>query len=185
MAGQMVDSYGRKVTGIRIALTSRCNLRCIYCHHEGELLPGGQIPADMVVSIARAAAELGVRKVKFTGGEPLLRSDLEEIIAWIPQSLETSLTTNGTLLAERAESLARAGLNRVNVSLDSLQPGKYCDITGGNPGDLERVLAGIDAAREAGLLPIKLTFVVLKKNGAEVPEMIGFCRPRGLILQAI
>lgn len=181
----MVDPYGRKVTGIRIALTPCCNLRCIYCHHEGELLPGGEIPGEMVVNIARAAAQLKVRSVKFTGGEPLLRRDLEEIIAQIPQSLETSLTTNGILLAERAESIARAGLGRVNVSLDSLQPGKYCHITGGKPEDMKRVLAGIDAAIEAGLLPIKLNFVVLKKNEAEVPEMIEFCRQKGLILQLI
>ncbi len=185
MAGQMVDSYGRKVTGIRIALTPRCNLRCIYCHHEGELLPGGEIPGDMVVSIAKAAAELGMRSVKLTGGEPLLRKDLDLIIARIPQSLDISITTNGILLAERAEALARAGLDRVNVSLDSLQPNRYCQITGGRPGDLERVLAGIDASREADLLPIKLNFVVLKRNESEVPEMIDFCRRRGLILQLI
>ena len=185
MAGQMVDSYGRKVTGIRIALTPRCNLKCIYCHHEGELLPGGEIPGDMVVSIAKAAAELGMRSVKLTGGEPLLRKDLDLIVARIPQSLDISITTNGILLAERAEALARAGLDRVNVSLDSLQPNRYCQITGGRPGDLERVLAGIDASREADLLPIKLNFVVLKRNESEVPEMIDFCRRRGLILQLI
>jgi len=160
-------------------------LRCIYCHHEGELLPGGEIPGDMVVSIAKAAAELGMRSVKLTGGEPLLRKDLDLIIARIPQSLDISITTNGILLAERAEALARAGLDRVNVSLDSLQPNRYCQITGGSPGDLEKVLAGIDASREADLLPIKLNFVVLKRNESEVPEMIDFCRRRGLILQLI
>jgi cyclic pyranopterin phosphate synthase len=181
----MVDSYGRKVTGIRIALTPHCNLRCIYCHHEGELLPGGEIPGEMVVSIAKAAAELGMRSVKLTGGEPLLRKDLDLIIARIPQSLDISITTNGILLAERAEALARAGLDRVNVSLDSLQPNRYCQITGGRPGDLEKVLSGIDASREADLLPIKLNFVVLKRNESEVPEMIDFCRRRGLILQLI
>jgi cyclic pyranopterin phosphate synthase len=181
----MVDSYGRKVTGIRIALTPHCNLRCIYCHHEGELLPGGEIPGDMVVSIAKAAAELGMRSVKFTGGEPLLRKDLDLIIARIPQSLDISITTNGILLAEQAEALARAGLNRVNVSLDSLQPNRYCQITRGRPGDLEKVLSGIDASIEADLLPIKLNVVVLKRNESEVPEMIEFCRRRGLILQLI
>jgi len=160
-------------------------LRCIYCHHEGELLPGGEIPGDMVVSIAKAAAELGMRSVKLTGGEPLLRKDLDLIVARIPQSLDISITTNGILLAERAEALARAGLDRVNVSLDSLQPNRYCQITGGRPGDLERVLAGIDASREADLLPLKLNFVVLKRNESEVPEMIDFCRRRGLILQLI
>jgi cyclic pyranopterin phosphate synthase len=160
-------------------------LKCIYCHHEGELLPGGEIPGDMVVSIAKAAAELGMRSVKLTGGEPLLRKDLDLIVARIPQSLDISITTNGILLAERAEALARAGLDRVNVSLDSLQPNRYCQITGGSPGDLEKVLAGIDASREADLLPIKLNFVVLKRNESEVPEMIDFCRRRGLILQLI
>jgi cyclic pyranopterin phosphate synthase len=160
-------------------------LKCIYCHHEGELLPGGEIPGEMVVSIAKAAAELGMRSVKLTGGEPLLRKDLDLIIARIPQSLDISITTNGILLAEQAEALARAGLNRVNVSLDSLQPNRYCQITGGSPGDLEKVLAGIDASREADLLPIKLNFVVLKRNESEVPEMIDFCRRRGLILQLI
>lgn len=138
-----------------------------------------------MVSIAKAAAELGMRSVKLTGGEPLLRKDLDLIIARIPQSLDISITTNGILLAERAEALARAGLDRVNVSLDSLQPNRYCQITGGRPGDLERVLAGIDASREADLLPIKLNFVVLKRNESEVPEMIDFCRRRGLILQLI
>jgi len=181
----MVDSYGRKVTGIRIALTPHCNLRCIYCHHEGELLPGGEIPGDMVVSIAKAAAELGMRSVKFTGGEPLLRKDLDLIIARIPQSLDISITTNGILLAEQAEALARAGLNRVNVSLDSLQPNRYCQITRGRPGDLEKVLSGVDGSIEADLLPIKLNVVVLKRNESEVPEMIEFCRRRGLILQLI
>lgn len=111
--------------------------------------------------------------------------DLDEIIARIPQSLEISLTTNGILLAERAEALARAGLDRVNISLDSLQPGRYCGITGGRPEDLERVLAGVDAAIEADLLPIKLNFVLLKNNEPEVPDMIEFCRQRGLILQLI
>lgn len=138
-----------------------------------------------MVSIAKAAAELGMRSLKFTGGEPLLRNDLDLIVARIPQSLDISITTNGILLAERAEALARAGLDRVNVSLDSLQPNRYCQITGGRPGDLERVLAGIDASREADLLPIKLNFVVLKRNESEVPEMIDFCRRRGLILQLI
>ena len=98
MAGQMVDSYGRKVTGIRIALTPRCNLKCIYCHHEGELLPGGEIPGDMVVSIAKAAAELGMRSVKLTGGEPLLQSQVIELMeSLIEQDNIVLLETNGSL----------------------------------------------------------------------------------------
>jgi len=181
----MVDSFGRPVTGLRIALTPRCNLKCIYCHHEGEVGPKEEIPDEMVVNVARAAAELGVRSLKFTGGEPLLRHDLSDLISQMPQDLDISLTTNGILLADQADSLAKAGLDRVNVSLDSLDPEKYCAITGGKTGDLERVLAGIDAAKEAGLLPIKLNVVVLKENESEIPDLIDFSRQKGVILQLI
>jgi len=185
MPGMMVDSFGRVVTGIRIALTPRCNLNCIYCHHEGEAEPNGEISDEMVVSVARAAALLGVRSLKFTGGEPLLRSGLAGLIAQMPQDLDISLTTNGIFLAEQAGHLAKAGLDRVNVSLDSLWPQIYRAITGGREGDLEKVLAGIDAALAAGLAPIKLNVVVLKENEAGIPDLIDFCREKGLILQLI
>jgi cyclic pyranopterin phosphate synthase len=185
MPTTMVDSFGRKVTGLRIALTPRCNLRCIYCHHEGEVKPEKEMQTKMVVSVARAAANLGVRSLKFTGGEPLLRSDLASLIAEMPQHLDISLTTNGVFLAEHAQGLAEAGLDRVNVSLDSLNPETYRAITGCQEGDLERVLAGIDAAKAAGLQPLKLNVVVLKKNEREIPELIEFSREQGLILQLI
>ncbi len=185
MPGIMVDSYGRKVTGLRIALTSRCNLRCLYCHHEGEVQPNGEISDEMVIGVARAAAALGVRSLKLTGGEPLLRQGLASLIAQMPPQMKISLTTNGIYLAEQAESLARAGLGRVNVSLDSLKPEVYRNITGGREGDLERVLQGLDAAAAAGLLPIKLNVVVLKQNEAEIPAIIDFCREKGLIAQLI
>jgi cyclic pyranopterin phosphate synthase len=139
----------------------------------------------MVVNVARAAAELGVRSLKFTGGEPLLRHGLPDLIAQMPPDLDISLTTNGVFLAEQAYALARAGLDRVNISLDSLDSKNYCAITGGKARDLERVLAGIDAAKEAGLVPIKLNVVVLKKNESEIPELIDFCRRKGVILQLI
>jgi cyclic pyranopterin phosphate synthase len=139
----------------------------------------------MVINVSRAAAQLGVRSIKFTGGEPLLRRDLAALIKEMPQELNLSLTTNGILLAEQAKSLAKAGLDRVNVSLDSLRPDAYRAITGGRQGDLERVLAGIDAAIDAGLVPIKLNVVVLKENEAEIPALIDFCRKRGLIAQLI
>ncbi len=139
----------------------------------------------MAVSVARAGAELGVRSIKFTGGEPLLRRDLAEIISRMPQDLDISLTTNGIFLAEQAEDLAAAGLDRLNVSLDSLNPETYRAITGGREGDLERVLAGIEAAKAAGMSPIKLNMVVLKKNEAETAQMIELSRGSGLILQLI
>ena len=185
MPGMMVDSFGRKVTGLRIALTPRCNLNCVYCHHEGEAKPNGEISDEMVVNVAHAAAALGIRSLKFTGGEPLLRRSLAGLIAKMPQDLDISLTTNGIFLAEQAGSLAEAGLDRVNVSLDSLRPEIYRSITGGREGDLEKVLAGIDAARAAALEPIKLNVVVLKENEAEIPDLIDFCREKGLILQLI
>ena len=185
MPGIMADSYGRKVTGLRIALTSRCNLRCLYCHHEGEVEPNGEISDEMVIGVARAAAALGVRSLKLTGGEPLLRRGLAGLIARMPMRMKISLTTNGIYLAEQAASLARVGLDRVNVSLDSLRSDTYRAITGGREKDLVRVLQGLDAAAEAGLLPIKLNVVVLKQNEAEIPAIIDFCRERGLIAQLI
>jgi cyclic pyranopterin phosphate synthase len=185
MPGMMEDSFGRKVTGLRIALTSRCNLNCTYCHHEGEANPRGEISDEMVVSVARAAAQLGVRSLKFTGGEPLLRPGLAKLIARMPLDLDLSLTTNGIFLAELAEPLAQAGLDRVNVSLDSLRPEVYQAITSCRKGDLEKVLTGIDAAQAAGLEPIKLNVVVLKENEAEIGDLIDFSRDRGLILQLI
>ena len=180
-----MDSYGRKVTGLRIALTSRCNLRCLYCHHEGEVQPNGEISDEMVVGVARAAAARGVRSINLTGGEPLLRRGLAGLIAQMPQQMKISLTTNGIYLAQQADELARAGLDRVNVSLDSLKPEVYRNITGGRKGDLERVLQGLDAAAAAGLLPIKLNVVVLKQNEAEIPAIIDFCREKDFIAQLI
>ena len=147
--------------------------------------PEKEISTEMVVNVARAAADLGVRSLKLTGGEPLLRRDLADLIMQMPQDLNISLTTNGIFLAEQAKSLAEAGLDRVNVSLDSLNSETYRAITGGREGDLEKVLAGIDAAKEAGLEPIKLNVVVLKKNEAEIPDLIECSRQKGLILQLI
>jgi cyclic pyranopterin phosphate synthase len=174
-----------------MALTARCNLSCIYCHHEGELSSRGQLSSkreisqELAVSVATAAAQLGVRSLKLTGGEPLLREDLEDIISGMPSALKISLTTNGIFLEERAGGLAEAGLERVNISLDSLRPEIYRAITGGGRGDLEKVIRGIDSALLAGLDPIKLNVVVLQENQDEVAELIHFSRGRGLILQLI
>jgi cyclic pyranopterin phosphate synthase len=181
----LVDPFGRKATGLRVALTSRCNLRCIYCHHEGEKSHHNEISRSMAVNVAKAAASLGMRSIKFTGGEPLIRLDLEDIISEMPASLDLSLTTNGIFLADRAKSLADAGLDRINISLDSLSPEIYKSITGCKNGDLDRVIHGIDAAKNAGLQPIKLNVVVLKQNELEIPQLIEFSKSKGLILQLI
>jgi cyclic pyranopterin phosphate synthase len=184
----LADPFGRKVTGLRIAITSRCNMSCLYCHHEGEeASPTGlwEMSKEEIVKVIRAGADLGVKKVKLTGGEPLMRPDLESIVESLPEGIEVSLTTNGTLLSERAKSLAEAGLDRVNVSLDSLDPEVYSRITGGTEEDLGRVLVGIDAAIEAGLVPVKVNMVVLKENEDEVWDMVKFAMGKGVILQLI
>jgi cyclic pyranopterin phosphate synthase len=181
----LVDPFGRRVSGLRISLTARCNLKCIYCHHEGESSPSQEIESQMVVSVVKAASELGMNHIKFTGGEPLMRDDLEGILSQMPQSLDISVTTNGILLAQRASTLADAGLGRTNISLDSLNPKTYQAITGSMDGDLEQVLMGVNAATEAGLMPIKLNVVVLRANDKEIPDLIEFTRSKGLILQLI
>jgi GTP 3',8-cyclase len=181
----LLDPYGRKAISLRMALTSRCNLRCIYCHREGESAPGSEISKEMVVCIAKAASELGFRSIKFTGGDPLMRSDLEAIISEMLMGLDLSITTNGIGLDDRAKRLKEAGLTRVNVSLVSLNPAKYRRITGCRVGDLEEIKRGIDAALEAGLSPVKLNVVLLKENQDEVWDMVDFARRKGLILQLI
>lgn len=184
----LIDPYGRKVTGLRMSVTSRCNLRCIYCHHEGEMPAGREISREMAVNVVSAASRLGIRSVKITGGEPLMRMDLEEMIAGFKEvapGIEISITTNGVYLKDRAERLAAAGLSRANISLDSLDPERYRRITGAREGDLERVLCGIEAALISGLRPVKLNMVVLRENECEIPEMIEFSRKNGIILQLI
>ncbi|MCX6692425.1 MAG: GTP 3',8-cyclase MoaA [Methanoregula sp.] len=179
------DSYNRPVSNLRISLTPRCNLSCIYCHREGEKSPREQLCAEEIAEILRVAATFEIRSVKFTGGEPLLRPDILEILRSTPGSMESSLTTNGTLLAGIASDLKKAGLRRVNVSLDSLNPETYKKITGNNR--LPEVMEGISAALDAGLTPIKLNMVVLEGiNDHEIDDFLGFVRGnRNLILQLI
>jgi cyclic pyranopterin phosphate synthase len=181
----LVDPYGRKVTNLRVSLTQRCNLACIYCHAEGERAPSREIPSEQIAEILRIAGKLGIRKVKFTGGEPLLRTDVCEIVASVPSGIESSMTTNGILLADMAGDLKRAGLSRVNVSLDTLNPTRYERIAGRNR--LADVLAGIDAAIEEDLTPVKLNMVLLKGiNEDEVDRFLQFVRERRhIILQLI
>jgi len=179
------DAYDRPVSNLRISLTPQCNLSCIYCHREGEKRTGAQLSSGEIAEILRVAAKFDIRSVKFTGGEPLLRDDLEEIIGSVPEGMESSLTTNGTLLADIASDLRKAGLRRVNVSLDSLNPETYRKITGTDK--LSEVLEGISAALDAGLTPIKLNTVVLKGvNDHEIDDFLSFVRGnRDLVLQLI
>ena len=179
------DSFNRPVSNLRVSLTPKCNLSCIYCHREGEKAPGDPISAAEIAEILRVAAGFGIRSVKFTGGEPMLRPDLIEIIKSVPTGMESSLTTNGTLLAGLAADLKQAGLRRVNVSIDSLDPAIYKKITGADR--LSDVLEGIDAALATGLTPVKLNMVVLKGiNDHEIDDFLTYVRGnRDLVLQLI
>lgn len=181
----LTDTYGRTVSNIRISLTQACNLNCIYCHAEGEKNPEEELSREQIAEILRVAQRFGIRSVKFTGGEPLMRADLEEIVASVPPGMESSLTTNATLLADRAHALKKAGLSRVNVSIDSLDPVRYEQITG-HPM-LGEALAGVEAALDAGLTPVKVNMVVLSGiNEDEVDAMIDFVRQdANLVLQLI
>jgi cyclic pyranopterin phosphate synthase len=162
----MRDQYGRELTDLRISLTDRCNLRCVYCMPADGIdfrPPGELLQDDELRLLVGIAAELGVRKVRLTGGEPTVRPGLVELvrdIAAMPGMEDVALTTNGLLLDRLAAPLAGAGLRRVNVSLDTLDPEKFSRITRG--GRVEQVTAGIAAAEAAGLLPIKINAVIVR-----------------------
>jgi cyclic pyranopterin phosphate synthase len=179
------DSFSRPISNLRLSLTPKCNLSCIYCHREGENASEGPLLAAEIAEVLRVAAGFGIRSVKFTGGEPLLRPDLIEIVKSVPAGMESSLTTNGTLLAGLAADLKQAGLRRVNVSIDSLDPATYRKIAGTDR--LSDVLEGIDAALATGLTPVKLNMVVLKGiNDHEVDDFLKYVRGnRDLVLQLI
>jgi cyclic pyranopterin phosphate synthase len=179
------DRFGRTVTNLRISLTPRCNLDCIYCHAEGEVKPREELSLEEIREILRVAEKIGIRSVKFTGGEPLLRKDILEIVRAVPRGIESSMTTNGTLLPGLAHDLKEAGLARVNVSLDTLRHDRYRQIT--KKDLLDHVLDGIREAIDAGLTPVKLNTVVLKGlNEDEIEEFFAFVREHdSLILQLI
>jgi len=181
------DPCNRPISNLRISVTQECNQRCIYCHREGEkgCTHGDLMTADEIGRVAGVAASLGITKVKFTGGEPLMRKDLPEIIGRVsPLFKDVSLTTNGTLLAGLAPKLKAAGLNRVNVSLDSVNPQTYTRITG--TLGLEDAIDGVRSAARAGLTPVKLNMVVIQGiNETDIPEMMRFAAAEGAVLQLI
>ena len=185
MTTTLHDPYNRPVSNLRISLTPRCNLACIYCHAEGEKTPENEMDAEEIIEIMRVGARFGIRTVKFTGGEPLLRPDLIHIVKNVPEGMESSLTTNGVFLAALAPELKRAGLRRVNISLDSLNHEAYKKITGSDR--LDDVLEGIQTALDVGLTPVKLNMVVLRGiNDNEIDDFLAFVRGnRNLVLQLI
>ena len=187
----LVDGFGREVRGVRVSLTDRCNFDCVYCHNEGlgdtrgPMAPqDDEMTTDDVVRLLAVAAEYDVGKVKFTGGEPMLREDLAEIIRRTPDGMETSLTTNGTFLPGRAEDLKTAGLSRVNVSQDALDPEVFAEIT--KSGAYDSVIEGVEAALDAGLDPVKLNMVVFTHTASYVEGMVEHVAANeGLQLQLI
>jgi cyclic pyranopterin phosphate synthase len=188
---RLVDSWGRVATDLRVSLTDRCNLRCTYCMPaEGlEWMPSEQaLTDDEVVRLVRVAVErLGVQEIRFTGGEPLLRKGLEDIVAAtaaLAPRPEMSVTTNGLGLTRRAAGLAAAGLDRVNVSLDTLRRERFAEIT--RRDRLDNVLAGLRAAREHGLDPIKINAVLMPGlNDDEAPDLLAWALDEGYELRII
>jgi len=168
----MLDSYNRTIDYLRISVTDRCNLRCEYCMPETGIkqIPQQEILSfEQITEVARAAIGLGIRRIKLTGGEPLVRKGIVQLtanISCLPGLEELSMTTNGILLAEYAPALVKAGLRRVNISLDTVDAAYYKKITRG--GNIECVMLGIAAARTAGLVPIKLNCVV--ENSPDEPH---------------
>jgi cyclic pyranopterin phosphate synthase len=179
------DAFGRPVNNLRISLTQRCNFKCFFCHREGEQNASEELSAEEIGRLVEVASSLGMRSVKLTGGEPLLREDIVDIVSSIaPHVDEVSMTTNGTLLKEYAKDLHRAGLRRVNISLHSLDPETFKRVTESNA--LDDVKNGIWAAVDCGLEPVKLNMVVLEGlNDMEIPKMIEFSKTCGAILQLI
>jgi len=163
---KLCDSYQRPINYLRISVTDRCNLRCIYCMPpEGiSLMPHVDILRyEEICLIAKAAAELGITKLRLTGGEPLVRAGLTDLVAMLAEIKgldDISMTTNGVLLGRYAVELKKVGLHRVNISLDSLRPERFQKIT--RMGKLDDVIKGIEAAREAGLNPVKINMVVIR-----------------------
>ena len=186
---ELRDGFGRIHDDLRISVTDRCNLRCSYCMpEEPEWFPHSEILSfEETLRIARMAAGLGVRRLRLTGGEPLVRRDLPRLVgmlADVPGIDDLSLTTNAVLLEGLAAALAEAGLRRINVSLDTLRPERYTELTRRNC--LDRVLRGIDAAVEAGLTPIKVNTVLLRGvNDDEVEQLVGHARAHGWELRFI
>ena len=185
------DNCGRPLLNLRISVTQRCNNRCSYCHREGEVQRANASAEKMtlqeIVRIAKIAVDLGIARIKLTGGEPLMRQDLPEIIkeiSQLPGLKDLSLTTNGLLLGNGvAKKLHENGLKRVNISLPSLNPETYRRLTGGN---LKAALLGVQAAIEAEFCPVKLNMVILKDvNVGDVPDMIDYAAKNNVVLQLI
>lgn len=186
---QLIDKFGRVINYIRISITDRCDFRCVYCMTEKmQFLPKKELLSlEEIHTVARAFTELGVSKIRITGGEPLIRRNavkLLENLAALPNLKELTLTTNGSQLKTLAPAIKAAGVKRINISLDSLKPDKFEQIT--RHGDLSTVLAGIEAARQCHFERIKINSVILKnRNHDEIIDLVCFSSERGLDISFI
>lgn len=187
--GQLVDGYGREITYVRLSITDRCDLRCVYCMAEDmTFLPRNELLSiEELVRVGKAFTGLGVRKLRITGGEPLIRRgviELMEQLGQLPDLQALCLTTNGTHLARYAQALHDAGVDRINISLDSLVPERFKTLT--RFGELQQVLDGIRAAQRVGFKRLKLNCVALKNfNADEVPTLVRFALDEGLDISFI
>jgi len=177
MSKNLLDSYNRNIDYMRISVTDRCNLRCIYCNSSAKqhLLHNDILRYEEIVRIVRVAAKLGVHSIRLTGGEPTVRPHIEKLVRMlreIPSIKDISMTTNAVRLAEMAHLLKDSGLDRVNISLDTFRPERFAAMCG--VGKLESVFVGIETARQAGLNPVKTNTVVLK--GVNDDEVVDFAR---------
>jgi len=180
----MVDQYGRKINYLRLSVTDRCNMRCFYCMPKEGIVKKGHeavLSYEELLLIGEAAVSMGIEKIRITGGEPLVRSGIVGFLgklSQVPGLRHLALTTNGLMLAEMAADLYSAGVQRLNVSLDSLKAETFSDITRG--GDLNRVMAGLDAAERAGFPPPKINCVIMRGvNDAEILDFAEMSRNRG------
>ena len=183
------DKFGRRITDLRISVTDRCNFRCVYCRSanpENHMAEHKLLSWDELERLARILVSLGIAKVRVTGGEPLVRPGVDEFISTLRGIgvRDLSLTTNGQLLAERCDKLVAAGLDRINISLDSLERSKFEKIT--RTRSFDRVIAGIDAAQASPLRPVKVNAVLVRGiNDDEVERFAEFARDRDLIMRFI
>ena len=186
----MYDSFNREISYLRVSVTDRCNLACRYCMPEqvkGASVGKQILEFEEIAHIVRILAPLGINKIRLTGGEPLVRKELDELVGMISSIegiREITMTTNGQMLAGMAHRLASSGLDRVNISLDTLDPRRYMDITRG--GDIRQVIKAIEAAMKAGLNPVKLNCVITPDTTSkEIENLKEFSRLHGLGLRFI
>ena len=180
------DNFDRPILSLRITITNRCNVNCIYCHHDGMRSSKNEMTPDEIHKISQIAKRIGVRKMRLSGGEPLVRKDIVEIVSKINSVgfKDISMTTNGIFLEKYAKDLKEAGLDRVNVSLDTLNPETYEFIT--TKDYLESAKKGILKSVEVGLYPVKINMVIMKGiNEHEVKDMFKFCKENNMVLQLI